>query len=83
MLYTDADFMRTDAENRRLFLVSEFKVQTGKHVTLDAYTTRQRTNTSAVVISSQSRVAWETDSARSERRLNLRLRYGSARVIRR
>lgn len=52
MLYPDADFMRTDAEGRRLFLATEFKAQTSKHLTLDAYTVRQRGNTSSVIITS-------------------------------
>jgi RNA-directed DNA polymerase len=52
MLYRDADFMRTDPEGRRLFRAAEFKAQTGKHLTLEAYTTMRRGGTSSVIVTS-------------------------------
>jgi RNA-directed DNA polymerase len=52
MLYSDADFKRIDADGRRLFLATEFKAQTSRHLTLDAYLVKQRGATAAVLITS-------------------------------
>lgn len=37
LLYNDTDLQRTDHENRRLFLRSEFRQSTGRHIALQAY----------------------------------------------
>jgi RNA-directed DNA polymerase len=48
LLYADADLRRADDAGRRLFRGSEFRQPSGRHVTLDAYTTTP--NKSSLVV---------------------------------